>query len=52
MKISQYLLARLVVQKLIDNLLCSLNESNTKAKMAFLNWIFKMVFLKILANAN
>ena len=49
-KISHYLLVRLVVQKLIDNevLLCSVNDSTTKARLVF----FKMVFLEILASAN
>ena len=36
-KVSYYLLARLVVQKLKDKyILCSLNESNTKGKAGFL----------------
>ena len=49
-KTSHYLLARLVLQNLIDNL-SSLNESNTKARLVF-SWIFKMAFLKILASVN
>ena len=46
MKISHYLLARLVVQKLIDNLvlLCSVNKSNTKASLGFLIEFSKQYF--------
>ena len=54
MKISYYLFVRLVVQKLIDNLLllCQVNEANNKAKLIFFEWIFKNVFLKTLPSAK
>ena len=44
-KISHYLLARLAIQKLIDNQvsLCSMNVSKYQSKTGFLNWIFKTV---------
>ena len=60
-KISHYLLTRLVVQKSISNevnevnyegKLCSVNESNTKARLVVSSLIFKIAFLEILASAK